>query len=179
MAKEELLQAVDAFKVTMDAAFVPYSQSRHKADDWKSLNWRVTVRVDGREVITTDYAQGVAHCPAHHNTRFAPRTYEKRKAIEHEIETGLEAKYLTSSGCVASGKPIAPPAVLDVVYSLVSDANVLDYPSFCAWAEDFGYDLDSRKAEATYRTCLEIALELRAALGYDGFRQLQEACQDY
>jgi hypothetical protein len=177
VAKQELERVIKAFKVSVDAAFVPYSQSRHKADKWECLTWRVTLRVDGREVITTDYAQGVAHCPAH--SKFGLRTYERRKAIEHEIETGRVARHLTSSDYVASGLPIPPPAVADVLYALVSDASVLDYPSFDTWAEDNGYDLDSRKAEATYRTCLDIALKLRAAVGDVGLRQLQEASQDY
>ena len=47
------------------------------------------------------------------------------------------------------------------------------------WAKDFGYDTDSRKAETTYRACLEIALQLRNGIGEAGFTRLQEASFDY
>lgn len=44
---------------------------------------------------------------------------------------------------------------------------------------ELGYDPDSRKAEAIYKACLEIALKLRNALGEDGLAKLREAAQDY
>jgi hypothetical protein len=57
--------------------------------------------------------------------------------------------------------------------------SVLDSGSFEEWAADYGFDTDSRKAETTYRACLDIALKLRNGIGEDGLRKLQEAFQDY
>lgn len=71
------------------------------------------------------------------------------------------------------------PDPLSVVYSLVMDSNVLDYGGFEGWAAEYGYDTDSRSAESTYRACLEIALQLRAAIGEAGIAALQTAFQDY
>ena len=57
------------------------------------------------------------------------------------------------------------PDKLDVINSLVMDASVLNSSSFEDWADEFGYDRDSRKAETIYRACLDIALKLRNAIG--------------
>jgi hypothetical protein len=59
------------------------------------------------------------------------------------------------------------------------DSDVFNYSSFEEWASTFGYDADSRKGESIYRTCLDIALKLRNAIGEDGLQKLREACQDY
>lgn len=72
--------------VTLDSVFVPFSQSRNaKAEDgkpWESLNWRVTLKRNGREVLTTDYAQGVAYAPA-----------SKKTAAQIETAALLERAY--------------------------------------------------------------------------------------
>lgn len=49
--------------LTVESVFIPFSASRNKAEEYKSLNWRVTVKRNGRDVLTTDYSAGIAHCP--------------------------------------------------------------------------------------------------------------------
>ena len=47
------------------------------------------------------------------------------------------------------------------------------YPtSFEEWAGDFGYDSDSRRAEATYNACVESAKKLKEFLGEQLFSEL-------
>ena len=58
----------------------------------------------------------------------------------------------------------APPDAASILCSLVSDANGTDQ-SFEDWADDSGYDSDSRKAEGTYKACLAIRYDLRKVLG--------------
>jgi hypothetical protein len=101
-------------------------------------------------------------------------------ALAHETEHGTKAR-VTALGarCYVTGdKPIVPD-ICDVVACLVSDASAIDCRSFEDWASDLGYDTDSRKAEATYRACLETGLALRASLGNAGFAKLQTACEGY
>lgn len=62
----------------------------------------------------------------------------------------------------------------DALASLSMASASIDYPSFYDWASEFGYDVDSRKAELIYRNCLQTGLALRAALGEDGLRQLRD-----
>lgn len=91
------------------------------------------------------------------------------EAITQEVETGRTG---------ALGAKIDPPDMADVVASLVMDASVLDAGGFEEWANEYGYDTDSRSAEAIYRACLDITLRLRAGIGDDGLRALRDACQD-
>ena len=168
MAKPELTEAIESLGITLESTFVPFSQSRNKGEKNRSLNWTVTVKVWGRDVLTTDYGTGIAHAPSYRQTLGAMNV-DMAEAIAYETEHGKTKR----------GKPIPPPDPCDVVYSLAMDADVLNYSGFEDWASNFGYDTDSRSAEKTYRACLEIALALRNAIGEDGLRQLQEACQDY
>lgn len=165
---------LESLKLTVESRFVPFSQSRNKAEKHKSLNWVVTVKRDGRDVLSTDYSAGVAHCPS----------YKQGNSVavilaNHECETGRKAKVDWT------GKPYSPngatiqPDPLDVLYSLTMDSDVLDYAGFEYWASEYGYDADSRKAESTYRACLEIALKLRAAIGGAGLESLKTAYQDF
>ena len=55
----------------------------------------------------------------------------------------------------------------------------MDFPIYEDWSGELGYDVDSRKGEATYRQCLEIALKLRAMIGNDSLDTLRELFQDY
>lgn len=68
------------------------------------------------------------------------------------------------------GKPI-PPTAAEVLDCLASDAYGVDpagtgiFTSFENWADEYGYERDSRKAEATYDVCVKQAKELREFLG--------------
>ncbi len=65
----------------------------------------------------------------------------------------------------------AEPSAADVLACLCSDARAGDqsFESFCS---EFGYEQDSRKAEATHKACARMAKKLPAFLG-DKF---EEAC---
>ena len=66
-----------------------------------------------------------------------------------------------------------PPTLAEVLDCLASDASGVDNAqSFEDWANEYGYDTDSRKAEATYRACEKQAQELKALLGQDAYNQL-------
>lgn len=165
-----------ALGLEVTSEFVPFSQSRNRGEKSPSLNWRVTLHKGGREVLTTDYMAGCGHCPS-----YRPSVYQSSDsaiATRWECENGRKANMRYSLGVVGGGKPILPNPV-DVLYSLVSDSDVLDYGSFEDWAECFGYDTDSRKAEAIWKSCIEMALKLRGAIGDVGLSQLREAFQDY
>lgn len=178
--KETLQAALTELGITVESVFVPWSKSRSfKAGvsvRERSLNWRVTLKRGAREIITTDYTAGIGHAPSY--KQGARMSLDGEAALIHETEKGTTAKPSANLGMVFAGKPIAVDAC-DVVYSLVSDSDVIDHPAFESWAGDLGYDTDSRSAEATYRACLDTALRLRAALGDEGLTKLRNACRDY
>ncbi len=67
---------------------------------------------------------------------------------------------------MGSGLGQKAPTTADVLNSLISDSAGYDNASsFEEWADELGYDEDSRKAEAIYRACGEQALQLRELLG--------------
>lgn len=59
----------------------------------------------------------------------------------------------------------AEPTAADVLDCLASDASSVDTNSFEDWCADLGYDVDSRKAERTYRECKRQAEKLSHFLG--------------
>lgn len=75
------------------------------------------------------------------------------------------------------GTPVAPhPA--DVLHSLILDSSAVGQ-SFESWCDEYGYDSDSRKAEATYRECQQNADKLARVLGRPLIAELSTLLQDY
>lgn len=198
--KAEIAATLESLKLTVEAAFVPFSQSRNKTEKSPSLNWRVTVKRDGRDVLTTDFMAGLAHCPGYAAEKvpstFRPHGYKNASGKPHEIlsqyreaicaaecESGFPMEIEPwSRGSTFKRKPKAPaivPDPVDVFYSLAMDSDVLNYGTFEEWASEFGYDPDSRSAESIYRACLETALKLRVAIGEAGMDTLKTAFEDY
>jgi hypothetical protein len=173
-----LLQVAHELNLSVASEFVPFGKSHNAGNKDRSLNWRVTLRRDGRDIVTTDYSAGIAHCPAYKRLKmgFGRTTIEQQEAIEFETEKGRE--YRSGSTLGIGGAAIVPSS-LDVISSLAMDADVLEYSSFEDWAENFGYDPDSRKAETIWKACVEIALKLRSGLGNDALEALQQAASEY
>lgn len=74
-------------------------------------------------------------------------------------------------------KPVAPAAA-DVLYSVVLDAQACEV-SFEDWADDFGYDTDSRSALETYLECQKNGNQYRRLIGQKEREQIAEILSDY
>lgn len=69
-------------------------------------------------------------------------------------------------------KPI-PPAVDEVLDCIASDSSSIENArGFEDWASDFGYDPDSKKAEAIFRACFDASKQLKAFLGDERYNEL-------
>lgn len=172
-----------ALGVTVESVFVPFSQSRNKDSKYPSLNWRVTIKRNGRDMLTTDYSAGIGHCPGynkkpHAGFHGANSIYQRIITIA-ECEKGKPVKRVLANDDCLHGKECIEPNPVDVLHSLTVESDVLDSGGFEYWAANFGYDTDSRAAESIYRACLEIALQMRAAFGSNGMAALQSAFEDY
>lgn len=194
-AAEKIRAWMEAHGVSVESTFVPYSKSRNAKGGgmggdkpWPSLNWSVRILAPkGRMILETSYSAGSAHAPAYKASAekikraamFYGRSDQVTRAdmIAWELENG-KAVASVGGGQFSGREPITPDPVA-VLASLAMDSSVLDAGGFEAWAAEFDYDPDSRKAEAIYRACLEIALKLRAGLGEAGLSALREVCQDY
>jgi hypothetical protein len=88
--------------------------------------------------------------------------YNKRQAT-FEFHTGI--------GLRKQGAPQTPSAA-DLLYCLMSDAAAggMSFEDFCS---AFGYDTDSRKAEAAHKACKKAAEKPEQLLGTDLVRELQ------
>ena len=180
---EERIVALEALGLSLKATFVPFSQSKHakpaKGEKvWRSLNWTVTVSRAGRDILTTEYAQGEGHCPAYKNPpKFPsgkPDLYHQSQLIAWECEHGKVARMMSSVEYTSAGKPIPVPSLLEVCYSLAMDAQA-GRESFEDFCSSFGYDEDSRKAEMTWRACADTY----RALGADLTEQMAKITEGY
>lgn len=166
--------------ITMTAEFVPYSRRKNQDDGhdgkpWECITHRCHVTRGKVTLWHDEFRQGIGHLPEPYSNG-QRRTLDRDTAIKNLIEFGKTD---------GKGYPqcpraqVEPPALRDVVYSIVIDSDVIDYPTFEEWAPSLGYDPDSRSAEKIYRKCLETALTLRSALGDAALSRLREAFQDY
>lgn len=186
----ELRAYVASLGLRYSARFIPQSASRNRDEKAKTLNWSVTIEGKGSS-LTVDYAQGIGHVPG---WRELPRTLyfeDLRKEFDNASEKGVypikrlhEHEHKHEHGTrldILPGnltKPLPAPDVLDVLYSLVLDSSAAD-ETFEDWCANYGYDTDSRKAEATYRACVDYGIRLRRILGADVLARLSELFQDY
>jgi len=157
---------VDALNLKYEATFIPFRQSRNKDDKNKSINWRVTIND-----LTTDYMQGLAHVPGYKH-QFGGQTVADQERDNRAAEHGEFQRRAHS----ILWQKLPAPELVDILYCLARDASVLDHASFQDWADEFGFDTDSRKAEATYYQCLTLAMKLRQMIDLDAARV---AFEDY
>ena len=72
-----------------------------------------------------------------------------------------------------------PPTAGDVLGCLAIDSQGIENAqSFEDWADEYGYDHDSRKAEKTYRVCQDQAAQLAAFLGEPAFAELLDCTEE-
>ena len=119
--------------------FCPWSQSRSfdaKIKDplKRSLNWKVTLMLKGRAIVTCDYSAGIGHAPCYKASKRLPGggvSLHDEALFIGETETGFVHGVVTRNS--DRKRPINPEPA-DVLSSLVMDSNVLDYSSFEQWA---------------------------------------------
>ena len=162
---------LDKHQIKVSFTFVPFSASRNAGEKSPSLNWKAKIRKLDRPGLdlVVDYSQGCGHAPSYK----VRQTLDGAMALDLECETGKRWGNFSPLG------PIPPPPELDLFYSLAMEAEVLDQPDFESWAEGLGYDLDSRKAEAIYRDCMQQARKLRIMISDAGMEGLRRIVKGY
>lgn len=76
----------------------------------------------------------------------------------------FQGRQLTCDFYQGSAYPGREPKPADVISCLISDAQGADQ-GFFDWAEDMGYNTDSRKAEAIWHACRKNSKSIRRLLG--------------
>lgn len=170
--KDILLQyteIIEKLGLEIKSKFIPFSVSKNSEEEQKSLNWKVTLS-SGKNVMNINYSKGVGHLP-YPQTGFGVNNYQKRmiiEAIDSAIETGIARKLTLEDKDIkfSSGNALFPnPSLQEVLYSLISDADVRHSLTYELWASDTGYDLDSRKGEKIYNDCRAQTVQFMNLLG--------------
>lgn len=181
-------EGLAAAGLSMTAVFVPQSRSRHAISaDKRSggycgkgepcINWRCTVLLNDRELWTGDYSQGIGHVSK-------PVAAWIRKEYGRDTCIGGHAAYMElceTQKVARHGFPadaITAPLLRDVFYNVLLDGEAYTM-TFEEWADSFGFDTDSRKAETTYRECVAVGRALHAGLSAEALDGLRELFRDY
>lgn len=161
------MDILDTLGITIDAAYLPH---KTPAGEQPRLRWRVSVRRNGLEFHSTEYSAGCAHAPEY---KKGGGHYGRgvTAAVVAECETG-------TIYWDRLGRPVPPPDVADVVHCLLMDASGTD-ERFEEWAANLGYDPDSRKAEAVFNSCRDVAAALRRTFTAQELDSLETAFIDY
>jgi len=130
-----------------------------------AATWAITITRNGRE-FQTEYTHG---CHFRHHRSGQP------------IRLFAPGDRVTVDG-IAKNKQTIPdePILADVMHSLVCDAQcVADGQTFEDFADDMGYDTDSREAERIYNGCRDEYFALIRLCGSIDLDVLSRMFQDY
>jgi len=98
---------------------------------------------------------------------------EDFKDADHWRVTLRMGKARLSTGySMGRGHGGAAPDIAGVLDSLRLDASSGEFVTFEGFADEFGYDADSRKAERIYRACVRMHKRLEAFLGAVAYAEL-------
>ena len=124
---------------------------------WEYFEWHIELRCEDRTMIVPSYKTG---------TGLAKRRCYNGQYTQQQLNTGRHD--LSPSVTV---KPTAP-TLADVMHSLLSDSDALDYP-FAEWAENYGLGSDSIKALNTYLQCQRYGTQLTQLIGTQRIEELR------
>lgn len=152
-------------------------------DDWPHIAYVVSLMLNGKVVLNTPYKMGVGHVKW-------PKTFEQIprggdvpvfNTLRHNPGAQLKNKleHATAAALLARLQKVTP-SLCDVMHSLITDGEAFfNAQSFEDWASDFGYDSDSRSAEAIYRACDSIGRKLAQGIPKGTLDKVREILADY
>lgn len=139
--------------------------------NWTSIRFDCTLTRNGREVWSGPYHLGVGHLKSLATVERANGKLP-RNAAPTQAQLAALTRYAAAERL--------HPSLADVLHSLLSDsAAFFDGQTFEDWAAAFGYDTDSRKAEATFRECDAIGRKLARAFKPDELEALRNAAAEH
>ena len=178
--KQALRDYIETLGVTYTATFQPTPQPIDTVK-YPQLHWLITLS-KGRQSMQVPYSQGSGHVKGYEKMP-VKTPYDRRlkeECIRRTCETGkIYKKFSASAASFITQQTIPAPDLLDVLYCLVADSDVLNSSSYEEWGPALGYDIDSRKGESVYRQCLTQSLALKNLIGYAALETLRGLFQDY
>lgn len=150
---------IDGLGITFEA--MPADSNPSMDDSVKMDHWSVKLTRPDCPSMTLMYSMGIGH---RRNPHKPNACYPGRIRTIHDQEQA--AKF----------KPVKPK-LIDILYCLVVGGDCLEN-TFEEWCDNWGYDVDSRKAERTFKLCYLQTIQVRRLLG-DDLEAVQLALQDY
>lgn len=145
------------------------------ASDWqkKCINHSVIVSYQGTVFYNGPYSYGLGHLPGYnHNDRSVAYAGKVQFAIR-------KGKWIKNGKIGNATNSVPKPKLADVMYSLHSDASVIDECSFSDWCDSLGFNTDSITDKATYDTCLAQSLRFINVVPLSVRTELSELFEDY
>jgi hypothetical protein len=180
VAERELTEKLAANDITVEVKFVPRSKSPNpKAEQ---VNWEYTLKRGGKAILSGPFMQGIGHIKGWKMNWSGRKSMLDEEILTAVLETG-GATHLTTSDTILPRNPrsnlrprirVEEPSPASIVSCLCLDASAIDCPDYESFADELGYEKDSRSGEKIYRECLAIGLKLRAALGDSVLTELRE-----
>lgn len=136
-------------------------------DLWQHDKW--TVIINGQ---TFEYSTGIGN-------RVAKKWDQDKKEFARLMRMQPKQELINlknHNNKLQAVSTVKPLNIDDVLYSLLIDSDANEY-TFEDWADNFGYDTDSRKAEQIYHACKENARKVKTFI--DNIEEARELFQDY
>lgn len=168
ISPEEAAKRIAAACKDLKFASVPVFDNPFMQGSSEQAHFQVLIECDSNS-MSSYYSVGSGIYEAWGKSKSAPLSIRRELSLKNYNRNSFE--YQTA---VAKAKEKYRPDLVDVLGCLLSDASALDHSSFEDWANEFGYDTDSRKAARTYNACVQTGVELREILGIDRFNTLRD-----
>jgi hypothetical protein len=153
-------------------------------EDWPCISYRVAIHDSRRrEVWSGDYHLGTGHVKFRGkrpvNLSLTEASIAEHLALGKTIRPEYRKEQAETAAKFAKVQGVTPK-LNDVAHSILSDgAAFFDGQRFEDWAADFGYDPDSRKAEAVFKACDDTGRQLARAFSRDTLDGLREWASNY
>lgn len=179
IAARDLRALIEAKGVKMDC--VPVLESPHMDREWqkKAKAASVQCRVSAPSLkapFIVHYSAGVGVWLPEVEKASGFMRGEIKTAKENAGKRGAWHDYTCSEGLFERARKAWKPDVFNVISSCLDAAPEIG-ATFGEWANEYGYDADSRKAEQTFQECQRVGKEMRALFGADFARARDLAIQ--
>jgi len=165
------------------AAVEPANGTSGVGEGWPHIAFSVRLLRNGRQVLVTPYRMGIGHTPK--GALLAVRILSPDETYCQNLIRSNKTPRIDAPGYLSLLEKAARlakvvPTLAGVLHSLVLDgAAYFDAETFEDWCGDYGYDPDSRKAEALWKACDETGRKLARVLNADELATLREAAANH
>jgi hypothetical protein len=171
--KTKIDELIARLGVTIESSNPALATEKSKADgrvtQWHHIAFNVTIRRGEKAVWEGPYRMGLGNFPEFKDLIGRNLTVHAEDEIWASVKQRNPRRIFRTR-----------PSLPDVLFSLLSDGSAFfDAESFEEWADNYGFDTDSRKAERMFQECMETGRKLSRAFNAAEITELRDAFADY